>query len=215
MAKSLYSLILTDEIVSEIDRLAYKTGTNRSNMINQILAEYVSYTTPEMRMGKIFSALEDLLLGGDNFKRLINNSVSVMNLRSSLDFKYNPSVKYTVELNKVDSNDIGTLKISMRTQNSALITYMMEFYKFFARIESLYVKGTEYYLENDKFVRKLKLRAKRPVCADELGTVIGEYIRVFDNCMKAYFYNINDLQRAYYEIEHIYIAYLRANEIQI
>ena len=215
MTKSLYSLILTDEIVSEIDRLAYKTGTNRSNMINQILAEYVSYTTPEMRMGKVFTALEQMLLGGDNFQRLVNNSVSVMNLRSSLDFKYNPSVKYTVELNRSEENEIGTLKISMRTKNAALITYMMEFYKLFARIESLYVKGTEYYLENDRFVRKLKLRAKRPVTADELGTVIAEYIRVFDNCMKSYFYNINDLQRAYYEIEHIYIAYLRANEVQI
>ena len=215
MNKSLYSLILSDGVIREIDRLAYKSGTNRSNMINQILAEYVSFTTPEMRMGRIFSALEEMLLAGDNFQRLVNNSVSVMNLRSSLDFKYNPSVKYTVELNTAEDGDIGSLKVSMRTQNSALITYMMEFYKLFAKMESLYVKGTEYYLENDKFVRKLKLRAKRPVSADELGTVIGEYIRVFDNCMKSYFYNINDIQRAYYEIEHIYIAYLRANEVQI
>ena len=47
MKKSLYSIILSDEVVNEIDRLAYKANTNRSNMINQILAEYVSYTTPE------------------------------------------------------------------------------------------------------------------------------------------------------------------------
>ena len=92
MNRSLYSLILSDDVVREIDRLAYKSGTNRLSMINQILAEYVSYTTPEMRFGQIFSALESMLLPTDNFKRLINNSISVMNLRSSLDYKYNPSV---------------------------------------------------------------------------------------------------------------------------
>jgi len=41
MAKSVYSLVLRDEVVAEIDRLAYRMNTNRSNMINQILAEYV------------------------------------------------------------------------------------------------------------------------------------------------------------------------------
>ena len=98
MSKSLYSLILTDEVVSEIDRLAYKSGTNRSNMINQILAEYVSFTTPEMRISQVFSALEEFLSPIDSFKMLLGNSSSVMNVRSSLDYKYNPSVKYTVEL---------------------------------------------------------------------------------------------------------------------
>ena len=39
MAKSVYSLVLRDEVVAEIDRLAYRMNTNRSNMINQILAE--------------------------------------------------------------------------------------------------------------------------------------------------------------------------------
>ena len=71
MNKSLYSLILSDDVVREIDRLAYKSGTNRSSMINRILAEYVSYTTPEMRFNQIFSALESMLLPTDNFKRLI------------------------------------------------------------------------------------------------------------------------------------------------
>ena len=48
------------EIVDRIDSLAYERGTNRSNLINQILAEYVSYTTPEMRMHAIFEEMEKL-----------------------------------------------------------------------------------------------------------------------------------------------------------
>ena len=54
MKKTVYSLVLSEDVVAEIDRLAYHNGTNRSNMINQILAEYVSYVTPEKKMQDIF-----------------------------------------------------------------------------------------------------------------------------------------------------------------
>lgn len=210
MNKSLYSLILSDDVVREIDRLAYRSGANRSSMINQILAEYVSYTTPEMRFNQIFSALESMLLPADNFKRLINNSISVMNLRSSLDYKYNPSVKYSLELYK-GGDAIGALKMSMRTQNAALISYMMDFYKLFAGLESSYIKGTSYYLEGDKFVRELKDRTGRQMTAEELGNAIAEYIKTVDKCLKAYFYNIDNEKAATFEVDRILAAYIDKN----
>jgi hypothetical protein len=215
MSKSLYSLILADEVVSEIDRLAYKMGTNRSNMINQILAEYVSYTTPEMRIGQIFSALEELLSPSDNFKTLLGTSSSVMNVRSSLDYKYNPSVKYTVELARDISDNIGTLKVSMRTQNSTLLLYLMEFYKLYAKIESSYISDTEYYLDGDKFARMLKLKSSHALSTSQLGNVIAEYIKMFDSCLKAFFYNVSNVQLAAYEIEKIIISYLNSSDVRI
>ena len=63
MNKSVYSLVLSDEIVQEIDRMAYEMGQSRSAMINQVLADYVRYTTPEKRMREVFSAIEQMLLG--------------------------------------------------------------------------------------------------------------------------------------------------------
>ena len=61
MKKSVYSLVLMDDVVEAIDRMAYSMNTSRSNLINQILAERVSYVTPEMRMRDIFSRI---LYGG-------------------------------------------------------------------------------------------------------------------------------------------------------
>ena len=58
LQKSLYSLMLMDDVVREIDRLALQQNTNRSNFINQILAEYVSLMTPEKRIGNIFKNIE-------------------------------------------------------------------------------------------------------------------------------------------------------------
>lgn len=54
MSKSVYSVVLMDDVVDAVDRLAYEAGTNRSNMINRILAEYVQLATPEQRMQDIF-----------------------------------------------------------------------------------------------------------------------------------------------------------------
>ena len=61
MKKTLYSLVLNDEVVREVDALAHRTGTNRSNLINQILAEYVNYTTPEQRINQVLSTIEELM----------------------------------------------------------------------------------------------------------------------------------------------------------
>lgn len=53
MGKSVYSLVLMDDIVAAVDRLAYQQGTSRSNMVNRILAEYVQMDTPENRIRTI------------------------------------------------------------------------------------------------------------------------------------------------------------------
>ena len=137
-----------------------------------------------------------------------------MNLRSSLDFKYNPSVKYTVELSKGDSTDIGHLKVSLRSQNAHLIAYMMEFYKMFADIECKYVPGTQYSLEDDKFIRRLTLRAGESD-AETLGRSIAEYVKAFDSCLKLFFAYVHDMTRAAREIECAYVSYLRSAEALI
>ena len=49
MSKSVYSLVLSDDVVAAVDRAAYGLDTSRSNLINQLLADYVSFITPEKR----------------------------------------------------------------------------------------------------------------------------------------------------------------------
>ena len=61
MKKTLYSLMLNEEVVREIDAMAHQMGTNRSALINQILADYVSVLTPERRIENIFHAIEEMV----------------------------------------------------------------------------------------------------------------------------------------------------------
>ena len=98
MQKSLYSLILMDDVVREIDAIARKQNTNRSNLINQILAEYVSMVTPEQRIYNIFNCIDNLL-GHNAFDSYIEPNESTMSLKSSLNYRYRPTIRYLAQDN--------------------------------------------------------------------------------------------------------------------
>ena len=98
MGKSVYSLVLDDGLVACVDRLAYEKMTNRSVMINQILAAHFSYETPEQRTRRIFSQIQETLTGHECLRPIADPSETLLALRSSLVFKYNPTVRYSVEL---------------------------------------------------------------------------------------------------------------------
>ena len=119
MKKSTYSVVLSDRVVAEIDRLAYRKGTNRSSMINEILAGYVSMTTPEQRISRIFSDMAAVLYPGEVFRELAPPTPSVMSMRAALAYKYNPTVRYTVELFRdpgaTHGGAQGIIRVSVRT----------------------------------------------------------------------------------------------------
>ena len=124
MKKNLYSLTLSDDVVREVDALAHRMGTNRSALVNQILAEYVSVPTPERRWNDIFEAIEELMTPTRELVPFFAPGSSTMSLKSSLSYKYRPTVKYEVDLSNGDAQTMGTLNIVFRTQSAALISAM-------------------------------------------------------------------------------------------
>lgn len=215
MKKTLYSLMLNDDVVREVDALAHRMGTNRSNLINQILAEYVDYTTPERRINDIFSAIEQLMQPSRELVPLfVPNSFS-MSLKSSLEYKYRPTVKYEVELYRGAAEDIGRLSVIFRTQSAALLNAMTAFFRLWKEIEDaqlLPLTGVrrDYALGDGKFVRSLAA-PDRSCTADELASAISDYITLFDRLMKAYLTGRLDA----HEVEGAYFSGLLNTEIHI
>jgi hypothetical protein len=218
----MYSLMLSEDIVSAIDRLAYEAGTNRSNMINSILAEYISYKTPEMRIKTLFETIEDLISNYDGFKVMLRSSDSLFNLRSALTFKYNPTVNYSIELYRSASDALGELRASLRTQNLNLKLYIMQFYKLWAKFEmETGYSGGDYSINGEKFIKKLILHThndKRPLSENEISEAelcqaIVSYINAFDSALKAFFYNLDNAQEAVAQVEAIYKSYRNNNKI--
>ena len=209
MNKSVYSLVLSDEIVQEIDRMAYEAGASRSAMINQILADYVRYTTPEKRMREVFSAIEQMLIGSV-FEPQLQPSDSMFSLRSALDYKYNPSVRYSVELYKNARPLLGELRVSVRSQNSALVLAMLQFFKLWTRIENNYIGRVECAMEDGRYLRKLRLSEDGKYSNEQIGEGIAAYINLLDSALKRYFENIQEPATAITSVEKLYVNYIHS-----
>ena len=215
MKKTLYSLMLSEEVVRAVDAMAHRLGTNRSNLINQILAEYVDLVTPERRINDVLSAIEQLMLPtGDLVPFFAPNTFS-MSLKSSLEYKYRPTVKYEVELYRGGEEAIGELTVAFRTQSAGLIEAMTEFFRLWKRIEDAHLAPLlpgplHYALYEGKFVRSIAV-PQRDCTAAELAEVISEYIKLFDRMMKGYLNGSLDA----HAVESAYYSYLTHTEIHI
>ena len=140
MKKNNYSLMLSEGVVLAIDAEAARLGTNRSALINRILAEYVSYVTPEMRVRQILSGVSETLDAAFLRDGERENAFCVT---TALAYRYNPTVRYALELYRGGEN-LGELRVSMRTKNPLLLEIFRRFCTHFAMVERGYLGNEEY-----------------------------------------------------------------------
>ena len=187
MSKSVYSIVLNDAVVEAVDALAYKIGTNRSNMINQILAEKVAYVTPEQHIRNILDTVEDIINGQDVFRIMATPGDTSLMIKSSFKYKYNPSVKYSVILNKNGNSASGELRVIFRTQNAVLLQELDNFVNIWNALEGKYLnREIKYAKSSGKYVRELDLPSDK-YDENQIGEMISLYITGFDRIMKLYF----------------------------
>ncbi len=221
MGRSVYSLILTDEIVEEIDKLAYRENTNRSNMINSILAQYVSISTPQDRMKEIFNVLGNLIEKNDVYKIEPTNAKGSFVIKSAMRYKYNPIIKYCVELYKDTSLHYGCIKAFIRTQNLTLINAMNSFFEIFEAVEREYidfnsVRNVNFHnISNGKLVRQFIINSASKLDDKAVGEGISSYIDNLDNSIKTYFKCIENNIHPYPYIKEIYKDFIKRQNIII
>ena len=192
MGKSVYSIVLSDEVVRAVDDMAYRNGTSRSNLINQILAERVSYVTPEMRMREIFSMVEAALDSG--FLPSPQTSDSVLAVKRALRFKYKPTMKYSVELSRKFSGQVAKLRVSLRTRSSELIMLSVGFFRCWSALEQKYCGkyfsgGFPCEITQSGYERDFYEIGSGELDNNEIAEAITDYIRVFDRAMSLWFEN--------------------------
>lgn len=191
MKKNLYSLTLSDEVVREVDALAHRMGTNRSALVNRILAEYVSVPTPERRWNDIFEAIEELMTPTRELVPFFAPGSSTMSLKSSLSYKYRPTVKYEVDLSNDNEWTMGTLNIVFRTQSASLIAAMTSFFRLWVQIEDkclapLLGSSIACSLYDGRFVRPLAMPRGHARSAEDIAGAISAYVQLFDRLLKGY-----------------------------
>ena len=218
MKKSVYSLVLMDNVVEAIDDMAYRMNTSRSNLINQILAEHVSYITPERRMKDVFECLRSIM--DNHFQIQGQGSEAMLSIRSPLRFKYKPTIRYRVELLKeIKENTFGYLTVSFRTQSTQLIKALDSFFRIWSVLENkyngkLFENGIEFKYDDGKFIRNLKFSSGMDdIESERLGELIGEYIRILDSEIKIYFADIDCPEVALNKMEIFYNEHMSSVKI--
>lgn len=211
MSKSVYSLVLTDEIVRAIDSLAYRMNTSRSALIDRILAEKLSMQTPEIRMRNIMENIGSFF-DDEIFRLQTAAGDGGMLIKSPLPYKYKPTIRYSVELLREDRY-LGRLKVSFRTQNMALMELMNDFLTCFANIERIHLSRFDgidvvMQIDNDKMVRMLNkplVKDGRSISDPNLiAEAIADYVNFLDRAIKLYFENADNKKQAVSLVDSLY-----------
>ncbi len=183
MAKSVYSIVLDDAVVAALDQWASRQGCSRSAAINRLLAHQLGMDTPQQQMRQILAAIQQ-----ETALQLLSASDAQMQLRSALRYKYNPTVRYQIELGDMPGR-LGVLRVSLRTQNAVLLNGLNDFYHLWAALERRYLPHPEtlrYQAEGGRFSRVL--RCAPPGCdANRLGQLLAGYVDLFDQCLNTFF----------------------------
>lgn len=219
MKKSVYSLVLSDDIIEIIDRMAYEEKTSRSAIINNILADSLMLPTPEKRMYDIYEEIRSIM-GGTAFQ-FMDNSSALLSMRSALKYKYKPVIRYSLEIYRSFEKTIGQLKVSFRTQSENLKADLTDFLKLWAELENKYIvrffpEGISYAIEDGRFTRTFRLpEAREHQSNEEIAKAISEYIKMFDEILKIYFANIEDRRAATQLSVSMYYKYLEQGIVVI
>lgn len=210
MAKSLYSLILSDEVVNRIDILAARQNTSRSALVNQILAEYCSLMTPEKRIESIFDYVSRIFGDEGDIIPFVTPNQPTMYLKSSLEYKYRPTVKYDIRLYPHDGSEIGELNVTFRTQSRELIDMIGKFFAIWKSIEDKYISQAypipiTYSLSDGRFTRSIVLRENVEYTSESLAQSISDYVKILDKLLKETIGGQHTKQ----SLESAYAEYLR------
>lgn len=192
MKRSMYSLILSDDIVAAVDALAAQKGTSRSNYINQVLAKHVQCITPEQQMQRVFANLTHQM--DEAFRIQEQGSNALLSILGSVQYKYRPTIRYRVELlRNMQQEKVGRLKISCRTQNQTLLDAMAQFFRFWVKLEQKYDANSAcaqglYQIESGCMT--MTLLRSGAATDEQLGEIVGNYIRMFHAVLQSYFAGI-------------------------
>ena len=192
MSKSIYSLVLSDDVVGAVDQAAHRAGLSRSAFINNVLAEAVSYTTPEKRMNDIFAQIEQLI-NSDVFRIMPRPSESALAMRSALRYKYNPMIRYSIEFSKNNTDLSAKFTAYLRTQSEALMICYSAFIALWVLLDGKeYQSGYNYSVEGEKFTRYFNLTVNADISDNAIASALSDYVSVFDELLKIYFSKAND-----------------------
>ncbi len=218
MGGRIYSIIVEDDLMEKVDRVAYKKGMSRSQIINEMMTEYLNLVTPEYKINQVMEEIAKRIHIMNEIQYVSESKGSSIQCRATVGYKYNPKIRYMLELSGKDMSKMATLKIISRTQNTDFYAHLLKFFKLVEAVEEMDRIGfTRYSIRKSQF-RKDGNRIIRDFYYDwmhedlsieEISKFLSNYIEMLNHSMNAYFnqLNIGDTEK-YKLIKKIYSQYI-------
>ncbi|GKX31063.1 hypothetical protein SH1V18_35430 [Vallitalea longa] len=217
MKKSIYSIVLFDEIVEAIDRLSYIKNTNRSQLINDMLAEKLGLLTPQQKVTNIINRIS-ALVETDSIQVKSKNDYGSLQFGTFIKYKYRPSIRYSFEF-YVGNNEerYAVLKINSRSKSEELNEHLERFFKGicyidkkrFPQIYQREIINKTYTNSNNRFSREFLRGIPLEKMDDEaIAEYLSCYLLMIDDSMNYYFNNY-DMENVFSQIDRIYYHHLK------
>ncbi len=189
MSKNLYSVLLDDEVVRALDRMALARGMSRSALCNLALAEFAGVLTQEEKIRRIFRMMDEYVGRSGDIVAFPADNRPVMSLKSSLEYKYRPTIRYEVELYRTPGEDLGEISVIFRTQSQALMEAVTAFFRLWCRLENAYLtplgRGEiTYTLSGGRLRRAIRPMREEDRDPETLSRRLADYITLLDTLMK-------------------------------
>lgn len=206
--RSLYSILLDDDLIAAVDRLAQRNGITRSAMIESLISDRISYISPRNRINEIFDDIDRLMSGVDGFTSWTEPDRTAYQLKSGMA-RYRPSVRYKVKIyDHMAGSDFGELDVRIRSDEPAVLAAEEEFFRAFCRLERIYLAGAipddiscSLDMRTGRFRRGLRLAAGVDHSSSEIAQKITDYVNMLDTLMKRWFgreyLTVSDMERDY------------------
>jgi len=192
MSRSMYSLILSDQVVEAIDREAYRQQCNRSRMIERILAEYVGVETKEAQVRDMMEEIARMLSAHDRIQVLPNREARSLVYQAPVRFKYNPTLRYRLEWQEAGGLHRAVLKIVSRTTSRLLADTLEAFFLNMNQWERAYApfvqgKNRLYRNEGKGTIQFVKTLYTGSLAYEEMSQLLSRYLTMLNEAIEGYF----------------------------
>ncbi len=217
MSKQVYSLVLNDQVIEKIDREAIVSGSNRSQIINDIICQHFGVWTPDLKMNRVMDLMTERLGMLETMQMVSASRGNTLQLRTTVSYKYKPKLKYVIEMSGKAQTVLAQLKIYSRTTSEPFLQGLVMFFGYLSEFEEniasnialRQVSSSGYAYDENKFVKAFECDWTRSdVEAEAIATYLTSYIQFLDEALKMYFDYFGNWKHIDHEMTALYRKHL-------
>lgn len=217
MSKQIYSLVLSEQVVEKIDREALVRGSNRSQIINDMLCESFGVWTPDLKMNRVMDLMSATLGDLETMEMVSATHGNTLQLRTSVAYKYKPKLKYVIEMSGKSHPTMAVLKIYSRTTSELFLQSLVMFFGYLndfeeqieASINFRRVASLGYAFDEKRFIKEIECDwTTKDVEAEAIAQYLSNYIQFLDEGIKMYFNAYGDWAYIDQQMRTLYKKYL-------